>query len=152
MFSAAFQSFEKIGEAAGFTDYCFRQTSKIKESLGENLEMFRSFSIRRDVATKAFVGRPSYQKSSIPLDSELFSSFELTKEQKLGVNNNNNSANNNCCRCDLQDTMRQSEVLSLMRENVSYKLQHGRAKEAVDMLEKLHKYATVKSVFFSYGR
>ena len=44
--------------------------------------------------------------------------------------------------------MRQSEVLSLMRENVSYKLQHGRAKEAVDMLEKLHKYATVKSVFF----
>lgn len=40
--------------------------------------------------------------------------------------------------------MRQSEVLSLMRENVSYKLQHGRAKEAVDMLEKLHKY--VKSV------
>ena len=43
--------------------------------------------------------------------------------------------------------MRQSEVLSLMRENVSYKLQHGRAKEAVDMLEKLHKYATVKSVF-----
>ena len=42
--------------------------------------------------------------------------------------------------------MRQSEVLSLMRENVSYKLQHGRAKEAVDMLEKLHKY--VKSVFF----
>lgn len=45
--------------------------------------------------------------------------------------------------------MRQSEVLSLMRENVSYKLQHGRAKEAVDMLEKLHKYATVTSVFFS---
>lgn len=44
--------------------------------------------------------------------------------------------------------MRQSEVLSLMRENVSYKLQHGRAKEAVDMLEKLHKYATVTSVFF----
>ncbi|XP_067036524.1 signal recognition particle subunit SRP72-like [Acropora muricata] len=38
-----------------------------------------------------------------------------------------------------KDTMRQSEVLSLMRENVSYKLQHGRAKEAVDMLEKLHK-------------
>lgn len=36
--------------------------------------------------------------------------------------------------------MRQSEVLSLMRENVAYKLQHGRAKEAVDMLEKLHKY------------
>ena len=36
--------------------------------------------------------------------------------------------------------MRQSEVLSLMRENVAYKLQHGKAKEAVDMLEKLHKY------------
>ena len=35
--------------------------------------------------------------------------------------------------------MRQSEVLSLMRENVAYKLQHGKAKEAVDMLEKLHK-------------
>ena len=27
-----------------------------------------------------------------------------------------------------------------MRENVAYKLQHGKAKEAVDMLEKLHKY------------
>lgn len=85
MFSAAFQSFEKIGEVAGFTGYCFRQTSKIKESLDENLKMFRSFSIRRDVATKAFVGRPSYQKSSIPLDSKLFSSFEFTKEQKLGL-------------------------------------------------------------------
>ena len=36
--------------------------------------------------------------------------------------------------------MRQSEVLSLMRENVAYKLQYGKAKEAVDMLEKLHKY------------
>ena len=36
--------------------------------------------------------------------------------------------------------MRQSEVLSLMRVNVAYKLQHGKAKEAVDMLEKLHKY------------
>ena len=36
--------------------------------------------------------------------------------------------------------MRQTEVLSLMRENVAYKLQHGKAKEAVDMLEKLHKY------------
>ena len=36
--------------------------------------------------------------------------------------------------------MRQSETLSLMRENVAYKLQHGKAKEAVDMLEKLHKY------------
>ena len=44
--------------------------------------------------------------------------------------------------------MRQSEVLSLMRENVAYKLQHGKAKEAVDMLEKLHKYATMKSFFF----
>ena len=42
--------------------------------------------------------------------------------------------------------MRQSEVLSLMRENVAYKLQHGKAKEAVDMLEKLHKY--VKSNLF----
>lgn len=42
--------------------------------------------------------------------------------------------------------MRQSEVLSLMRENVAYKLQHGRAKEAVDMLEKLHKYVK-QSVF-----
>ena len=60
MFSAAFQSFEKIWEAAGFTDYCFGETSKTKESLSENLKMFRSFSIRRDVATKAFVGRPSY--------------------------------------------------------------------------------------------
>ncbi|CAH3021478.1 unnamed protein product [Porites evermanni] len=36
-------------------------------------------------------------------------------------------------------TMRQSEVLTLMRENVAYKLHHGKAKEAVDMLEKLHK-------------
>ncbi|XP_032220654.1 signal recognition particle subunit SRP72 isoform X2 [Nematostella vectensis] len=34
---------------------------------------------------------------------------------------------------------KQSEVLSLMRENVAYKLQHGHAKDAVDMLEKLHK-------------
>jgi len=40
----------------------------------------------------------------------------------------------------LQELMRQSETLSLMRENVAYKLQHGKAKEAVDMLEKLHKY------------
>lgn len=38
-----------------------------------------------------------------------------------------------------QHTMRQSEVLTLMRENVAYKLHHGKAKEAVDMLEKLHK-------------
>lgn len=38
-----------------------------------------------------------------------------------------------------KEFMRQSEVLSLMRENVAYKLQHGKAKEAVDMLEKLHK-------------
>ncbi|XP_020610040.1 signal recognition particle subunit SRP72-like [Orbicella faveolata] len=38
-----------------------------------------------------------------------------------------------------KELMRQSEVLSLMRENVAYKLQHGKAKEAVDMLEKLHK-------------
>lgn len=38
-----------------------------------------------------------------------------------------------------KDTMRQPEVLSLMRENVAYKLRHGKAKEAVDMLEKLHK-------------
>ena len=42
--------------------------------------------------------------------------------------------------------MRQSEVLSLMRENVAYKLQRGKAKEAVDMLEKLHKY--VKFLLF----
>ncbi|KAJ7392451.1 Signal recognition particle core component [Desmophyllum pertusum] len=38
-----------------------------------------------------------------------------------------------------KELMRQTEVLSLMRENVAYKLEHGRAKEAVDMLEKLHK-------------
>ena len=75
MFSAAFHSFEKIREAAGFTDYCFRQTSKIKESLDENLKMFRSFSIRRDVATKALlgalvIGKVPYrltQNSSLPL-------------------------------------------------------------------------------------
>lgn len=42
--------------------------------------------------------------------------------------------------------MRQSEVLSLMRENVAYKLQHGKAKEAVDMLEKLHKYVRRSSL------
>ncbi|KAK3710774.1 hypothetical protein QZH41_016760, partial [Actinostola sp. cb2023] len=33
----------------------------------------------------------------------------------------------------------QSEIISLMRENVAYKLTHGRAKEAVQMLERLHR-------------
>ena len=47
--------------------------------------------------------------------------------------------------------MQQSEVLSLMRENVAYKLQHGKAKEAVDMLEKLHKYVTFLVSFTGEG-
>ena len=47
--------------------------------------------------------------------------------------------------------MRQTEVLSLMRENVAYKLEHGRAKEAVDMLEKLHKYVKYR-LFKERGR
>ena len=47
--------------------------------------------------------------------------------------------------------MRQSEVLSLMRENVAYKLQHGKAKEAVDMLEKLHKYVKSPVLYTEEG-
>ena len=47
--------------------------------------------------------------------------------------------------------MRQSEVLSLMRENVAYKLQHGKAKEAVDMLEKLHKYVKFVVLYTKKG-
>lgn len=47
--------------------------------------------------------------------------------------------------------MRQSEVLSLMRENVAYKLQHGKAKEAVDMLEKLHKYVKFPVLYTDQG-
>ena len=36
--------------------------------------------------------------------------------------------------------MKQSEVLALMRENVAYKLRHGKGKEAIATLERLRKY------------
>ena len=39
--------------------------------------------------------------------------------------------------------MTQSEVIALMRKNVAYRIQHGKAKEAVEMLEKLHRCCTL---------
>lgn len=43
--------------------------------------------------------------------------------------------------------MNRGELIKLLRENVTFKLKRGKTREAVDVLEYLHKYDVFHNVF-----